>query len=270
VLPRPGGPQTGPPGREVELTLAADVEPRFNWSRLVCIRVELALDDRGQKLSQPNLYIGDQPNPSVYGEELLIIWDGMMDLPRVPSRVGSVRLKLGEQPARTLKELRGKLSAELEAPAAALVTVPDILKSSGKTFKGPDGSAVKVMEVLREASGQYKLQVEVALPPTANPFPGFGGNVVWLNPGGVAPNATVSLSAAEVQQKGLALLDAEGQPLLLASGHHLQPAQPGAPLVYTLYYQPRKGQGEAARFVLTGRRHVLIDVPFVLRDVPLP
>jgi len=38
----------------------------------------------------------------------------------------------------------------------------------------------------------------------------------------------------------------------------------------TLLYQPQDGQGEPARLVLNGRRRQLVQVPFTLRDVPLP
>jgi hypothetical protein len=270
VLSRTGPPQMGPPGREVELSVAADIEPRFNWNRLVAIRVNQALDDRGQKLVQPTLFIGEQPNHFSYPDEMFILWDGAMEFPRAASRQGTIRLKLGEKSARTVKELRGKLAVEVEAPTAPLLTVPDILKSSGKTFKGPDGSAVKVIEA-RQESGQYKLQIEVTSPPNPSQMiDNRMANIIWLNRGPVAANGTVDLTAAQVQEKGLSLVDREGQPLLLVTAHHIRPAQPTAPLVYVLYYQPRKDQGEPAKFVLMGRRSVLIEVPFVLRDVPLP
>jgi hypothetical protein len=193
-----------------------------------------------------------------------------MEHPRTSSRQGTIRLKLGEKQARMVKELRGKLAVEVQAPAAPLVTIPQILKASGKTFKGPDGAAVKVIEAKQE-SGQYKLQVEITLPPPKLSFDFFPlGNVVMLNRGPGAAKGTVDLTAAQVQEKGLSLVDAVGQPLLLVTAHYIQPAQPNAPLVYVLYFQPRRDQGEPAKFVLMGRRNVLIEVPFILRDVPLP
>ena len=45
---------------------------------------------------------------------------------------------------------------------------------------------------------------------------------------------------------------------------------PRAAQVYTLHYQPRRDQEGPFRFVLSGRRTVVIDVPFTLKDVPLP
>jgi hypothetical protein len=80
----------------------------------------------------------------------------------------------------------------------------------------------------------------------------------------------VNLTAGDVEQKGLAIHDADGQPFLVASAHYDSPAKPNDPLIYTLYYQPRKGQGDPVRFTLRGKRTVLLEVPFVLKDVPLP
>ncbi len=37
-----------------------------------------------------------------------------------------------------------------------------------------------------------------------------------------------------------------------------------------LTFQPREGQADPARLVYTGRRTVMVEIPFVLRDVPLP
>ena len=37
-----------------------------------------------------------------------------------------------------------------------------------------------------------------------------------------------------------------------------------------LTFQPQKEQGEAVQLVLNGTRTVVIDVPFTLKDVPLP
>jgi hypothetical protein len=39
---------------------------------------------------------------------------------------------------------------------------------------------------------------------------------------------------------------------------------------YELVYQPRKGQGEPARLAFCGHKSVAIDIPFALKNVPLP
>ncbi len=265
VLPRP--PLVGPPARTAELTLAVDVEPRYTWGRLVSIRIDEAIDDRGQKLVRPVLIVGELPQQQP-ADELLILWSSDLDLPRTSSREGTVKMKLGAKLARTIKEMRGRLAAEVEAPPAPLITVTDVLNAGGKTFSGPDGSQLRMIEAKRDEAGQYRIQVEVRLaPPKQQPF---AGNIIWLNPGPVAAGGTTDLTAAELEQRGLSLYDAQGQPFLLATAHYNNPAKPHDPLTYTLYYQPRKDQGDPVRFLLTGKRHVLLEVPFVLKDVPLP
>ncbi len=266
VVPKP---QVGPPGREAELTLAVDLEARFNWGRLVSLRVDHALDERGQKVVQPQLTIGEQPQLPPAAEEIFIIWDGMMDFPRSAPRHGSVKLRLGDKPARMLKEVRGRMAVEVEAPPAPLLAVPDVLKTAGKTFDGPDGSRLRVLEVARDG-GQYRLKIEVKMPPEPPRHPFMGGNLIWLNRGPVGEGATVNVTASDVEQKGLALYDAEGQPLLLATGFYIRTQKPDDPRLWTLYYQPRRDQGEPAKLVLSGRRHIILDVPFILKDVPLP
>lgn len=267
ALPR--APFAGPPAPYAALTLAIDVDPRYVWGRLVSIRIDEAADEMGQKLIQPELTIGDVPKQPQNLEELFIIWDGMSEMPRVSPRQGAVKLRLGTKPAKLVKEMRGRLAAEVEVPPAPLITVNAILDSGGKTFTGPEGSHVKVIEAKRDESGQYKLRVEVKLPPDPNQMPAFG-NMIWLNRGPVPAGGTVDLTAGEVEQKGLSIHDADGQPFLLASAHYDSPAKPNDPRVYTLYYQPRKGQGDPVRFTLRGKRTVLLEVPFVLKDVPLP
>jgi hypothetical protein len=66
-----------------------------------------------------------------------------------------------------------------------------------------------------------------------------------------------------------ALLDARGKPFrverAISTGLRV-----GAAHEYELTYEPEPGQAEAAKFVYSDRRTVLIDVPFALKDVPLP
>src|SRR5205823_4653851 len=153
-----------------------------------------------------------------------------------------------------------------------LVTVDKVLASAGKTLKGPDGSYVKVVEVRREPSGQYRLKVAVKAPPKKSDFPETANwRIVRINRlgGGIEMPAT-TLSAQETENRGLTLLDDKGQPFALSAGEYQRNEDMRSAQVYTLHYQPRKDQGEPAQFVFSGRRTVLIDVPFVLKDVPLP
>ncbi|MBI1918420.1 MAG: HEAT repeat domain-containing protein [Planctomycetes bacterium] len=260
-------------GREVTIGVSIEVEPRLEWNRLVSLCVEHAVDSLGQRLQQPGIFVGeDRPWNPYMAQEVIVVWDGQTEMPVNHSRQASIKLRLGEKPATTIKELRGTLSAEVEAPTEPLVTVNKVLDSVGKSFKGPEGSYVKVVEARREPSGQYRLKVEVKAPPKKSDLPeATNWRIVRINRmrgGFEMPTAT--LSAQEAENRGLALLDDKGQPFALSAGESQRNEDTRSAQVYTLHYQPRKDQGEPARFVFSGRRTVLIDVPFVLKHVPLP
>jgi hypothetical protein len=64
------------------------------------------------------------------------------------------------------------------------------------------------------------------------------------------------------------LLDDRGRPLTLASGEYTL-ERDGLVKQFTLTYLSGKGQGKPTRLLYTERRNAFIDVPFVLKDVPL-
>src|SRR5262249_2849042 len=159
-------------------------------------------------------------------------------MPVSHSRQASIKLRLGEKPATTIKELRGTLSAEVEGPAEPLVTVNKVHDAVGKTFKGPDGSYVKVVEMRREPRGQYRLKVEAKAPPKKSDLPdAMNWRVVRINRmrGGLE-TSTATLSAQEAENRGLALLDDKGQPFSLATGEYQRQEDMRAAQVYTLHY----------------------------------
>jgi len=260
----PQRPLVGPPGPLTHVTLNVDVEPRFKWSRLVSVRIDHAIDARGQKMVQPALFVGEEHHPT-HWDGIMVGWDGMAPAAHGNTRQGKIELRRGETISTTIKEMRGKLSAEVETPPTPLLTVSDILKAGGQTVQGVDGSSVRILEMEPNAD-QYRLKIEVKLPPPPpQPHLAMWGVIQQESPVG----GSVTLTGPEAEQKGLALYDAQGQPFLLATGSSQEPHKPNAPFTYTLFYQPRKEQGPPARFVLSGRRTVVLDVPFVLKNVPM-
>jgi hypothetical protein len=64
------------------------------------------------------------------------------------------------------------------------------------------------------------------------------------------------------------MVDAGGTALpWVAAGSHTNAARGTE---YVLTCQPQKGQGEPAKLVYTVSQSVTIDIPFTLRNVPLP
>jgi hypothetical protein len=254
---------------EALLVLDAAVEGRLQWQKVVGLRIERALDEDGRALSQlpnwgPLLAAGGgaRGNVTING---MPITAPPEEADGSAARTVVVRLKQpAEGPAKKLKELTGTITAQVRTPRETVVTLENVLKSAGKTVRGQRGGEIKVIEVAKEGDGEVRLKVRVEalgrglteMPP--NPF---GGTVIINGRRLGEENLLSSLD--------FALLDEKGKPFratrAVSTGLRV-----GAAHEYELIYEPEAGQGEAAKFVYTDRRTLFIDVPFSLKDVPLP
>jgi hypothetical protein len=259
--------------REVQYRLFVNLDPRFGATRLVSIRVHSAIDDQGQRLVSPRMFIGEESHPFDGAENTVIIIDGEVP-PRPSLKLGTIDLCLGKFPARLVKELRGTVALEVESLNSHLLTVNDLMKCRGKTIAGPGGASVKVLEAKREASGVYTLKVEVKTPPLQSM--NFGGNgqvqMLFINRQAQEYRGLdrTILNEMQLREKGVLVVDALGKPLLMTQAQETTDPNATGSHVYTMTFSPKKGQGAPAKLLLSGRRNVLLQVPFVLRDVPLP
>jgi hypothetical protein len=282
---------------EILFALEAFPEPKLQLLNVLGLRIDKAIDDQDQKLA-PAMAVAEAPGAPP-GQ---IVWAQSARIAR-PIFMGSqrqvpVRLKQGDKASKSLKELKGAIEAQVRTPPRPLMTMDDVMKSAGKTVKGTDGGWLKVQEASKEDNGQIKLRIQMEVP--ADIQPAVGGIQPALGAGmGVAlPGAAIQVQPAQVvpggkaQQKvqvqvqvapapigrpafignvgGLALYDAKGQPIpmgvTMAQARH-----DGKTMMweYTMTCQPEKGQ-EASKLVFSGTRVVTIDIPFELKDVPLP
>ena len=243
---------------EIQVTLEAAPEPRMQWYRPGTPHIDQAVDDRGQALSQAAAAPAARPGM------------GGIGFGRLDYRQVTVRLQAADKPSKVLKVLRGTVTGEVQTPLGELLEVKQILKATGQTVKGKDGTSLEVLQAGRQKDGTIQLQVKLTAPadivsavseqdvaiPFAHRPPGF-------NPGppprGTAlPNFT-----------GFALVDDKGQSLPLTEAKR-SPGATGDSVTHTLTFRPKKGQGNPVRLRFTGARVTTIAVPFTLRDVPLP
>jgi hypothetical protein len=186
-------------------------------------------------------------------------------------------LHVGGQSSKAVKELHGIVTIQVQTPLQPLLTVDNVLKSAGKEVQGEHGGLLKVTEIKREKNGQLNLKVRVEAPPQEG-----DGEMMPLNRGRRFGRAIMMWRMAQMmggEMPDLRLLDAKGQPwkrveeppqtvnrgFVVAPGAGAASGQEWEPK-----FQPGVGQAEAARLVYMGRRTLVLDVPFVLRDVPLP
>jgi hypothetical protein len=192
------------PEGEILLGLEVAPEPKLQWQYLQSVRIDKAVDDQGQTLSQvvpmnpvPPGGIGfggGAPGaPGAGGAAPAIMPPGRpVAVPAIwwGGGVGqgvAVHLKKGEKAAKSLKELKGVVTAQVLTEARPMITADNLAKAAGKTFKGTDGGFIKVTDV-KTQEGQTTLEFEFEQPagvmpdqPRMNQMPPpFGGPV----PGG--------------------------------------------------------------------------------------
>ena len=244
--------------------LEVDHEPQMQWQGVVGMRITRAIDDHGLNLPQPNLYVGEHTsNPY---EMNMVVWsvDGnyIPPQPKDPRQV-PVHLRLRKHQAKKLRELSGIVSAQVVSPPMPLITVHDVLKAAGRTVNGPDGHALKVIDVKRQVSGQVRLQVRIDAR-----VQNFGGPPGMMIMGG----GMMMQSSEGVGPGNLTLQDAKGRnfPMVKVEKQNWLPNPNGTTQECTVVFNVPRNHGEAVKLVYTGTRTLVIDVPFTLKDVPLP
>jgi hypothetical protein len=306
--------QLGPAAdREILLPLEVTPEPRLQWQGFQAVHIDKAVDDQGQSLVQitpqvpagPGFPGGPPGMMRPVGVRPVALWGGVH--PHVP-----VQFKKGQKAARSIKELKGVISAQVLADPKPIITADNLARSAGKTFKGTEGGSIKILEVKTDEQKQTTIRFEFDQPRVDNVFPLMApaANVplVPLKPAAGLPPAVpppappppkdgpgfaAQAPAVKVQVQGpirvqggapvfmaaingLAVLDDKGNTLPVQMGpqQFRMVVQPGGGNVlaatYTMSCQPGQGQGEPARLVYLGRKRVTIDIPFTLKDVPLP
>jgi hypothetical protein len=176
---------------EILLALEATPEPKLQWITTEGVRVEKAVDDQGQKLAQA---AEARPAPGVIpAPPAAAVFMPALGWGNGGTQVIPLRLKKGEKAAKTIKELKGVITAQVLTADRPYVTVADVAKAAGKTAKGARDGSIKVLEVTKGAKDQVTVRFEFDAPagvmPTMSPAAGWGavGMPMPAMPGGPLP-----------------------------------------------------------------------------------
>lgn len=282
---------------EVNVGLHFSLEPRLLWLQFTAMHLDKAVDDQDQTLEEA-VAPKDAAGPGVPGIggpgggiALAFPPDQARGLLSGANLYTWLRLKKGEKPAKTLKQLKGTLTAEVLGPMKPLITVENLLKAEGKTIKDKDGGSLEVLEIVRDDDDQVR--IKLAVDPPADWAPGAvtvaAGVVVAppaAAPGAVPPpplpaaklppppapaaGAIMMGVPANSQHQEISLLDAKGKPIATTS-HSLsfRGGDKGFTHMHEYTLRLPKDQ-DTIKLVFSGRRPATIDIPFTLKDVPLP
>jgi hypothetical protein len=282
------GPAVPQAAGEAVLYLEITPEPRvqnFALTNGSGVQLDKAIDDQGQSLTVPmDPMPGDNLGGPAFGRGGLAIQPAYYyghNPYGIQSRYTHLRLKLGEKKAKTLKELSGHISAQMLAPPQALVTIDNVTKAAGKKVESGGGS-IEVLSFQKQADGSYQVKFRLQTPQQFIPAP-FRGQIIQQ--GGMPANGAVGGGVVQIGPNGRvirtyynthglpSLLDAKGGALTLCQPptRIYQAAFGGNPTQeVTMTFRRQGEQGEPSRLVLEGQRNVSVQIPFTLRNVPLP
>jgi hypothetical protein len=248
------------------------------WEGVTAVRVRRAEDDHGRpvpaaarEVMEPEL----TQSVVVFGGALAV--PGLLNPPfgdaggRPPSRpnprLATVSLRPGDRPLTRLALLDGVVVGEVTVPNQPLAAVEDLPRAVGAPTVG-DEVRVAVLGCATDPVGRTTVRLRVEAP---NP---------WVFP---RANRAANLLFAPNFQGGL--LGPVGNPAAAyrftdLAGRAVTPSgvQAGAgaddgfrqSTEVDFRFDPRPGSGPPARLVVVGEKTVPVEVPFRLRDVPLP
>ncbi len=280
--------QTG----DIPCTLHLSLEPRLQWISVEKVRITKAVDDQKQELTQAADPLPSAPRNGFAGVGMAPAISGNPEAGSI-HQDAFFRLNEGEKYSKSLTELTGTVSASIYTEATPIITAPDILKAAGKTFKGGDNGQFKVVEVTKDETGRITIRVELQAPNDVFPAAGLIGRGALrrlgrgvpvavgpaggpVPPGGlVAVRGAVFIGGGGASASGLSLLDDKGEAVKLTSVQmQFTPVVAGAAgivnmLQHVLTFQAENGQ-EPAKLVYSGRKVLNLEIPFTLKDAPLP
>lgn len=267
----PGAPAVSTAKTEGELLLVLEAmpEPHLRWESVLAVRVERAIDDQGQALKQPTVSGGLGGAAGAAAEEMIVVWDGVGRFPAQPfgdARHVPVRLRLGDGPSKRLRELSGVIAARVQTPPEVLAGVDNPAEAIGQRVAAADGSTLRVVEVKRTEEGLHQVRVGLSSPAPELVSAGVPARVVVLTRIGPAQRT----GSVAPESGDFVLLDAKGRRFPLVGGEVAGALGQGVTHDFTLLFQALPDGAKPARLEYTGRRTVTVEVPFTLKDIPLP
>ncbi len=177
-------------------------------------------------------------------------------------RVVPVPLKLATHNAKSIKRLEGAILGEIVLTNQTLLTITDPTKSVGTPFDGAGQTRVTVTGIGETKTGGATVSVQLQYP---SPW-SIGARRGW-NPGGIWPEAPSRMN----QMPTVQAFDAAGKAMSGSNNTGFTDSSDDGQTMYqTLTLTFRKDAGVPAKLVVVGPRPMVVEIPFVMENVPLP
>ncbi len=273
---------------EVNLMLDVTPSPALTWTGLANIEISRAVDDREAVLAQSHLrptgsaaesiFLSNNLQPQVFGGQVVFLkgggrvivngdWD-QVAAPLTPGNPRHVRVTLlgNEHASKTLKELSGVVTANVMSPPLTLLTVDNLLTASTKE---PIKSGNYQIQIMDRKSDKSNLNLRFRLTTSLR---GDGIRSGFANPG---MNGMVLFDAEDAltnPQANIVFQDGNGNPIRRVETNVMDQSFDGEHQItdYVANVPVRGAANSAVKLVLNGRKSLSIEVPFLLKNVPLP
>jgi hypothetical protein len=284
---------------EVTFHLAVDAAPTLSLQEVIGVEVRRAVADDRRAMAP--VYSAPTPGGLLAMDELLvarqlILVDGEMHIAGDSGQAFPVTLKAGATRPKRLAELEGVVVARVLAPPEPLLTVTDVFgKGKGQTVQA-DGLTCRVTAVeevaahpgppprvrsgpterpadRRAEAGPAPASVRVRVVSTTDALTEVMNFPVQLK-GRVRPFIRINRRSGDLAANSpeLQLRDTDGKVLRVLATGLIESTFDGTTMtqeVHLTFQKPAKGV-EGISLTLTGRRPAVVEMPFVLRDVPIP
>jgi len=286
---------------EVTFHLDVDPAPGTSVQEIVGIEVRKAVTD-GRRALAP-AYPAHPGNPAFFGDEVMlvkqmVVLNGDMMLSDFSNPGGGafpVTLKAGGSRPKQLAELHGVVVARVMAPPEPLITVADVFgKGKGQTSRA-DGLSCEVTSAKPDVESFVKPPRLVARGQAPSPVVATAGSQAAAVSVKLVSNgdATSDMLNLPVQIKGklqpfirinrlrgtsavnvpaFEVRDADGKLLRVLSTRQTASQFDGETMTQEIeltFEKPAKGL-DGVSLTVTARRPAVVEMPFVLKDVPLP
>ena len=236
-----------PQAAEVTLPLELALEGR-PLLRITSVRFKRIVDEWGKDIQAKHEPRVVEYTPDPRGRPVIVDEFHLGSLAaNGDGRADTITLTMGKKPTRSLKEFSGSILAEVLV-ADTIVSVEDVSKTIGQTIKGVKGASVTVHEIMREDDGTIALRLSAESTQEAVRMPGV------LHLGGV--------------YQGVKLYDSAGREFLRPERR--TQSVPDKPKEVIMRFQPPDKDAKPARLVNTISRVAIMEVPFSMKNVPLP
>lgn len=260
---------------QVVLNLDITPLPGLKWGEATTVRVRRAEDETGRPVTVSHRAEDPTMSRDIFGSagmfggagQVVFLNDGMSYIggpqaTRPNPRIVPVVLKTDDRAVRSLRVLEGVVVGEVTVPNQSLMSLSDLPKAVGRSAEVAQGVRVTLLDYAAESNGRAILRVR-----TENPNPWttmrLGRRQLFLQMDG-----GLLASGPAVQYR-----------FVDAAGHILRPQTRNSSSTddgvrqtaeVELVFAARPDIGPPTHLTVVGNKQVTVEVPFTLRNVPLP